>query len=439
MDAWDRVPTPLKVAAGYLLFVAFGAVMLLLPWSSHDGLSVSEASFTAMSAVTVTGLSVISAADDLTLFGQIVLLLLIQVGGVGLIVLTVAVLAALGAKAGISPRSLLKGDVGVGKRTRLVLMMRRVVKIVLLCELAAAALLAFAFVPEQGWAAGLWNALFHAVSAFNHAGFDIFGDSLKSHAGSPYVLWVVSLTFIFSSLGFIVYAELREARHWSLLSLHTKLMLSGTAVLLIVPMVLIIVLEWTNPATLGSVEGIWQKLSVAWFESATTRTAGFAALPTDEFRPATTWIQSALMHIGGGSGSTSGGMKITTVAVVVLSAVAFYRKTTDVRIFQTMVPPSQVHKATTLFIVSILTYFVATGLLHATQDIDAVDLRFEAMSAIATVGLSRGATGELDGFGRAVIMTLMFLGRLGPLTLGYLIAAQRPPLTRYPDGEIHLG
>ncbi len=439
MSVWDRIPTPLKLAGFDLAFIALGTALLMMPFSSKAGLTLSEASFTAMSAVTVTGLSVISAADDLTFIGQAILLFLIQIGGVGLIVVTVAVLSALGARAGIDPRSLLKGDVGVGRRSRLVGMMRRVVKIVILCELAVAALLALAWVPEYGWAQGTWHAVFHAVSAFNHAGFDIFGNSLQDYRGSPYVLIVVSCAFIASSLGFIVYAELRTERHWRLLSLHTKLMISGTLILLLVPLPVFAALEWSNSETLGGLDSFGDKLAASWFAVATPRTAGFAALPTDEMRSGTSFLRSVLMFIGGGSGSTSGGVKITTVAVVLLSAIAFYRKSDDVTVFKTAVARGQVHKAVTLIVVTVLLYLLATFLLLSTQDAASEDLRYEATSALATVGLSRGATGELDGFGRAVIMALMFLGRVGPLTLGYLLAAQRPPLTRYPKGEIHLG
>ena len=438
MPAWRDIPTPLKIAALYIGFIAFGSFLLGLPASAATDLTASEAIFTATSAVTVTGLSVITPADDLSLFGQAVLLFLIQLGGVGLIAITVGVLSALGLQIGASGRAILQGDVGIGHRTRIVGLVKRITKVVIAFELVAAALLATVFVPEYGWAQGLWHALFHAVSAFNHAGFDIFSDSLQGYTTMPFVLLVVSGTFILSSLGFIVYADLREGWRWHRLSLHTKLMLVGTPVLLLLPWALTLWLEWSNPDTLGAL-GMGDKLAAGWFASATPRTAGFATLDTAELSPATTWMVMALMIVGGGSGSTAGGIKVSTVLVLGLAAVAYFRKTRDIRVFRTSVSEKQVHKALALMWVTLLVYLVAMFVLLATQDIDFLDLQFEAMSALATVGLSRGVTGDLDQTGRNVIMVLMLLGRLGPLTLGYLIAAQRPPLTRYPNGEIHLG
>ena len=434
-----RVPTPLKIAAVYVGFILIGACLLGLPAASHDGLTATEAIFTSTSAVTVTGLSVITAGEDLTFFGQLVLAFLIQMGGVGLITLTVAVLAALGSRVGMEPRTLLQGDIGIGRTTRLVRLVLRIAKVVVLCELAAAVLLAVAFIPRHGWADGIWHAVFHAVSAFNHAGFDLFGDSLQSWTENAYVLFVVSGTFILSSLGFIVYLDMRNGWRWGGLSLHTKLMLVGTPVLLLVPFLGIAALEWTNPDTLGALSGPSDKLPAAWFAAATPRTAGFATLDTAELQPATTWLIMALMIIGGGSGSTAGGIKVTTVFVLALSAIAFFRKSGDIRIFRMSVADKQVQKALALMWITLLVYLLAMFILLATQDADPLDLQFEAMSALATVGLSRGVTGELDQTGRTVLMMLMVLGRLGPLTLGYIIAAQRPPLTRYPNGEIHLG
>ena len=438
LPAWRDVPMPLKIAGLYVGFIVFGTCLLLLPWSSKDGLSLSEAAFTATSAVTVTGLSVITPADDLTGFGQAMLLLLIQFGGVGLIALTVAVLAALGVRVGMDGRALLQGDMGIGRQSRLIQLIRRIVKVVLLFELGAAALLAVVFVPEHGVGQGLWHAVFHAVSAFNHAGFDIFGNSLQDYTSNAYVLLVVSFTFILSSLGFIVYADLRAGWRWHKLTLHTKLMLVGTLVLLVVPWMLTLGLEWSNPDTLGPLQTS-DKLAAGWFASVTPRTAGFATLDTAALSPATTWMVMALMIVGGGSGSTAGGIKVTTVVVLALAALAFFRKSSDIRVFRTSVAANQVQKALALMWVTLIVYLIAMFLLLATQDIAFLNLQFEAMSALATVGLSRGVTGDLDQAGRIVIMVLMLLGRLGPLTLGYVIAAQRPPLTRYPNGEIHLG
>ncbi|WP_298912533.1 potassium transporter TrkG [uncultured Algimonas sp.] len=440
MREWlDGLPTPLKIAVAYLAFVAFGTFLLWLPVSSHAGLSVSEAAFTATSAVTVTGLSVIDVGAELTFAGEFVLLLLIQFGGVGLITLTVFVLSALGMTVGVERLTLMHSEIGAGKRTRILKLITRIVKIVMVGQALCAAILAWLWIPEMGWRDGLWMAVFHAVSAFNHAGFDLFGNSLKDFATDPFVLLTVSITFVLSSLGFIVYADLRHGWRWARLNLHTRLMLVGTAVLIVVPVALFILLERDNPQTLGQTASGLEMFGLAFFQSVTPRTAGFAAVDTASLEDATTWMTMILMTIGGGTGSTAGGIKVTTIIVLLLAAVAYFRQTRHIRIFRTSVDRRQVHKAMTLGIIAGLVMCVTTFVLLATQTTDMIDTMFEATSALGTVGLSRGITGDLDQTGRTTVMILMFLGRLGPLTLGYLIASQRPPLTRYPNGEIHLG
>ncbi|MGB3457378.1 MAG: potassium transporter TrkG, partial [Litorimonas sp.] len=340
---------------------------------------------------------------------------------------------------GVERRSLLQGEVGTGQRTRVLNLVGRIVKIVVAGQTISAVILAALWVPEMGWRDGVWMAVFHAVSAFNHAGFDLFGNSLKDFAADPWVLITVGATFVLSSLGFIVYSDLRHGLRWARLDLHTKLMLVGTAVLVIVPTVLFFWLEAGNPNTLGQVSGPLETAALAFFQAATPRTAGFTAVDTAAMSDATTFLTLPLMIIGGGTGSTAGGIKVTTVIVLVLVSVAYFRKSSHIRVFRTSVETNQVHKALTLAVLTLLIFITATFLLLATQAVTLVDTMFEATSALATVGLSRGITGELDQTGRTILMILMFLGRLGPLTLGYLIAAKRPPLTRYPNGEIHLG
>lgn len=433
------IPPPAVLALLYGALIVLGTGLLKLPGATVAPVSWADALFTATSAVTVTGLAVLDTGSDFTLFGQAVILGLIQLGGLGLMTFAVLVLSMLGLPVGLSHHLFLREDLNQTSLHDLLRLVRVILKVVLLCEGIGLALLAIAFVPEFGWAEGLWQALFHTVSAFNNAGFGLFSDSLTRWATDPLVNLVVPALIIVGGIGFSVLSDIYRTRRWGGFSLHTKIMLAGTAVLLVWSVAAVAALEWTNPATLGAFDSPWERLMVAWFQGVTTRTAGFNTVDIAALHDSTALMVISLMLIGAGSTSTAGGIKVTTFVVLLLATVAFFKRRQTVTAFGRSLGHEEVMKVLALTTLSLLLVMVSTFLVSISHDGDFLDLAFEVASAFGTVGLSRGATGELDGFGRAILIGLMFLGRVGPLTLGFVLATRVPPRIRYPAGRVFLG
>lgn len=433
------LPAPALLALMYLALILVGALILMLPMSHYGAVGPAEALFTATSAVTVTGLVVVDTGSDLTLFGQIAVAVLIQMGGLGLMVFAVLLLSALGIPLGLPHRVALRHDLNQTSMHNLIVLARRVMQIAIAVELVGAALLLAVFVPEFGWAQGTWHAIFHSVSAFNNAGFALFPDSLSRWATDPLVNIVIPLMFIVSGLGFIVIGDVIAKRRWHRLSLHSKLMIVGTAALIVWGCLSFAILEWTNPATLGAFEHWWERAIAAWFQGVTPRTAGFNTIDTAAMRDETALVTISLMLIGGGSTSTAGGIKVTTFIVLILATVAFFRRHSELAVFGRSIGTDEVMKVLALTMVSLLVVMVSLFLLMAVQDGDFLRLSFEIASAFGTVGLSMGETGELTTAGQMIVIVVMFLGRVGPLTLGFFLATRSRPRVRHPEGQVYLG
>ena len=434
-----RLPPPATLTVLYAGLVALGAALLKLPFAAEGPVRWSDAVFTSASAVTVTGLVVIDTGSHLTVFGQAVVVGLIQLGGLGLMAFAVLVLSSLGLPMGLPGRLALREDLGQTSLRDLFALVRLIVVVVVVCEVAGAVALAFAFVPNLGWGAGLWYAVFHSVSAFNNAGFALWPDSLTPYATDPVVNLVVPALFIIGGLGFAVIADLWAKRAWRPLMLHSKLMLVGTAALITWGVATFAALEWTNPATLGAYESPWDKAVVAWFQGVTPRTAGFNTTDIGATHDSTAFLLISLMLVGGGPTSTAGGIKVTTFLVLLLATVAFFKRRSELTAFGRSIPLEDVLRVTALVSVAILFVMVATFLVLLRHDGEFMDLAFEVASAFGTVGLSRGATGDLDATGRAVIVFMMFAGRVGPLTLGFFLATRTQPRVRYPKSPVFLG
>ena len=434
------LPPPALLAVLYALLIAGGAGCLKLPIAAPASISWSDAVFMATSAVTVTGLVVIDPGTQLTGFGQAVIAVLIQLGGLGLMTFAVIVLSSLGLPIGLPQKLFLQEDLDQTSISSVLGLVTVIFQVVLLCVVIGWVALMFVTVPEHGWGEGLWQALFHSVSAFNNAGFSLYPDSLTRYATSPLVNVVVPALFIVGGLGFAVLSDVARLRRWSAFSLHTKLMLAGTAWLIALSMLAFCALEWTNPGTLGAYDRAADRLWVGWFQAVTPRTAGFNTTDTSAYRDATTLLTIVLMVIGGGSTSTAGGIKVTTFIVLLLATAAFFRRRRELHAYGNRIALDQVLKVMALVTISggviVGALFV---LLIAEPEVGFLVLFFEAASAFGTVGLGQGATGELGQVGRAVICLLMFLGRVGPLTLGFFLATNVPPRVRYPASPIYLG
>ena len=431
-------PPPLVLVMLYASLILVGTLGLMLPIATTAPISWSDAMFTATSAVTVTGLAVVDTGQGFTFFGQALICLLIQLGGLGLMTFAVLILSMLGIPIGFSNRLYLREDLNQTSATDLLALTKTILRVVLLCEIIGAAILAMVFVPEFGVQRGLWSAVFHAVSAFNNAGFSLYPDSLSHWVGNPLINITVPCLFILGGLGFTVIADIWRLRSWQKYSLHSKLMLVGTAILLIFSFAAFAALEWNNPSTLGGLD--WPaKLWASWFQGATTRTAGFNTVDMAGLTDASSLMFMILMVIGAGSTSTGGGIKVTTFIVLFLATLAFFKRQTTIDVFGRRIGPEQIVKVLALVMVSLS--IVLTGLFTMLifHEGRFLDVTFETLSAFGTVGLSRGITADLDNLGRLIIMVIMFIGRVGPLTIGFLLATQRPKRISYPAGRIYLG
>ena len=439
VTALSQLPPPLILAGLYAVLIGLGAAALKLPFAHTVPVSWSDVVFTSTSAVTVTGLVVLDTGAHLTLFGQMVLAFLIQMGGLGLMTFAVLILGALGLPVGITGTLYLREDLNQSSVHHLSKLVVTILKVVLYCELAGAMLLAVTFIPRFGVWQGIWESVFHSISAFNNAGFSTFPDGLMSFATDPVVNTVIPALFIIGGIGYVVLHDIftqKSRRAWSL---HTKIMLLGTAILIPWSVGMFAVLEWDNPGTLGQFDSTMARLTISWFQGVTTRTAGFNTTDIGALHDSTSMMVISLMLIGGGPASTAGGIKVTTFVVMMIATVAFFRRQQQLHAFGRSIALDQVLKVMALTAISMVLVFVGVFLLTASHEGHFLDISFEVASAFGTVGLSRGYSGELSGFGRAVIIAIMFLGRVGPLTLGFFLATRVIPRVRYPESRVYLG
>lgn len=433
------VPPPILLALLYALLAAFGMALLKLPFATTTDITWMDALFTSVSAITVTGLVVIDTGSDLTFFGQAVIVTLIQLGGLGLMTFATLVLSSLGLPIGFEHRVFLRDDLGQTSLSDLLSLVKIVLRVVLLCEALGVAALCFVTVPEFGWSAGLWQAVFHSISAFNNAGFALFPDSLTRWATNPIINISIPALYIIGGLGFGVLWDISRHQRWNPLTLHSKLMLVGTAGLLLWAYVAFAALEWNNPGTLGALESTADKLWVSWFQASTPRTAGFNTTDIAQLENPTVLLFISLMLIGGGSTSTAGGIKVTTFIVLLLATYAFFRRRPRMRAFGRSLGFEEALKVMALITIAGMVILSGMFLMTISYDGDFLNLAFETVSAFGTVGLSRGSTVELDTIGRLTIIAIMFLGRVGPLTLGLFLATTTPTRIKYPETKIYLG
>ncbi|HPE62343.1 MAG: TrkH family potassium uptake protein [Thiothrix sp.] len=429
---------PALLTLGFMTLIVAGAVLLKLPFASHAPTSWLDALFTATSAVTVTGLVVVDTGSHYTLFGQIVIALLIQVGGLGFMTFAVVGASMLGTKIGFLQQRVAQEAMNQTSLARVGQTARAVLIYSLSIEFAGYVILLLRWGPELGWIQAGWEAFFYTVSAFNNAGFALNANSLMPYAGSWVVNLVITGLFITGGIGFVVLIDVWEKRRWRLLSVNTRMVLLATLIINVTAFLLIWLLEINNPATLAGLD--WQSQALtAWFQAVTPRTAGFNTLDIAAMTNASLVLIMLLMFIGGGSLSTASGLKVGTFVVLMMSTFAFLRQREDVTVLKRTVPLTQVMKALSLMMASLFLVFMGIFILDATEHTTFLKVVFEVVSAISTVGLSIGLTGELSEVGRVVVIFLMVAGRLGPLTLAYLIASPRRTQIRYADAKLQIG
>ncbi|MFD0768663.1 TrkH family potassium uptake protein [Bacillus sp. CGMCC 1.60114] len=438
-DRFIRLSPPQILAIGFFALILVGGILLKLPIATKTSISWVNAFFTATSAATVTGLGVVDANSTFTIFGQVVIMLLIQTGGLGLMTIAILIVWVLGKKIGLRHRLLIGEALNQTNIGGLVKLVKRVFFFSICIELVGVVFLAIRFVPEFGLGKGLYYSLFHVVAAYNNAGFALWLDNLTRYVGDPIINIGICSLIVIGGLGFTVLIDIWYSRSFRKLALHSKIMIVGTIVLSIFAMIVIFLLEYNNVKTLGSLSSLSEKLWASFFQGITPRTAGFNTIDYGSMRESTLFFTMVLMFIGAGSVSTGGGIKLTTFVILITSVISFFKKKEDVVLFRRTIKMSTVMRALSIVIASQFLIFVAVFILMLTEQFSFIELLFETVSAFGTVGLSMGITADLSSFGKCVIMFVMFCGLIGPLTLVFSLARPAKQKIRYPSEDVFTG
>lgn len=435
----------------FLVAILVGSLLLSLPISSADGRGVPylDALFTATTATCVTGLVTVSTAHAWSVFGQIVILFLIQIGGLGIITVMSGLMILLNRKMGIGDRLLIQDAFNLNTLSGLSEFVKKVLIGTFVIEGIGALMYMTVFVPELG-ARGIWVSVFNSISAFCNAGMDIIGDtSLCNYATNPIINLTTSLLIILGGIGYIVWWDIIRVigdarggrrRLFSRLTLHSRIAIIATAVLIIGGAVLILLFEYNNPATMADLSW-FDKIQVALFQSVTTRTAGFASVPQENLTDPTALVSLLLMFIGGSPVGTAGGIKTVTLVVLISSAIANIKGKNEVTLLNRRVSRSGVEKAAAVCTMAFGIFFASTLLLSAVCDAPLIDVIYETASATATVGLTRGLTPTLNPIGKLIVIATMYLGRVGPISLALALGGNRKSnnLIKNPTEEISIG
>ncbi|MBP1905631.1 trk system potassium uptake protein TrkH [Paenibacillus turicensis] len=438
-----KLSPPQMLVLGFSGMILIGTFLLMLPIANHTGESLAfiDAFFTATSATSVTGLVVRDTGTFFTTFGQVVIMILIQIGGLGFMTMATLFALVFRRKISLKDRLILQEAMNQGSMEGIVRLIRKVLYYSLIIEGSAAVLLAIRFAVDMPILRAIYFGLFHAVSMFNNAGFDLFGQfhSLTNYVGDPIVNIVVMFLIVSGGIGFIVIADLISYRKNRRLSLHAKVVLSMTAALIAIGFITIFIFEFTNKATLSPLS--WgEKLWSALFQSVTSRTAGANTLDIGSMRQATQFFMIILMFIGASPGSTGGGIKTTTFAILAGAVIAMITRKNDVILFRYRLAQERIFKAVTITMFSLFWVIAIAMILSVTEAAPFLSILFEAMSAFGTVGLSMGLTTELSVVGKVFICLTMFVGRVGLLTLAYALGPKKErELFRYPEGKIIIG
>ena len=435
------------IAVIFAVIILCGTGLLMLPQASQDGRSCSflNALFTATSATCVTGLTPFDTYTQWSTFGQWVLLSLIEIGGLGFMSAATLVIFILRKKIGLKQRLVMAQALSLNELDGVVKLQRTVLVGSLAMETLGALVLTLRFWPEYGFRHALRWGVFHSVSAFCNAGFDIFGElapgsSLQLFREDPVVLLTLAALIVVGGLGFLVWEELAEKRTFQKLSVYSRLVLSATGILLLCGWVLTCLLEWNNPETLGSLD-TGGKLLGGFFQSVTLRTAGFDAINQSALTEGSKAVSMVFMLIGGSSGSTAGGLKTVTFLVLLLFIASRARGRSVVTVYRRTIPDNQVMNAMTIAIIMIVLAMFGGIFISATAPVSFTDALFEAVSALGTVGLTAGATGLLSAPAKILIIVFMYFGRVGVLTisLGFLMGNQAVERFRYAETTLLIG
>lgn len=448
---FDHLSTTHIILLSFIVAIFLGSTLLALPISSATGEAVPfiDALFTATTSVCVTGLVTLPTVSAWSPFAQVVILILIQVGGLGIITIMTGVMLSFHKRIGMGGRFLLQDAFNLNSTSGIIRFIERVLIGTFVVEGIGALLCMTVLVPEYG-AKGIWMSVFHAVSAFCNAGMDIIAeDSLCGYALNPMINLVTSALIILGGIGYIVWWDVlhvlkevkkRKWRCFQGLTLHSKIALSTTAILLTAGTAAFFIFEYHNPLTL---EGLtfFDKMQMAFFQSVTTRTAGFASIPQQDLTNASAMVSLFLMFIGGSPVGTAGGVKTVTIAVLFMSAAATIQNKEEADLFQRRIAKQAISKAAAVVSMSFIIMFVSTVLLSVVTNGDALDIVYETVSATATVGLTRNLTPGLNLWGKLIIICTMYLGRVGPISLAIAFSTKKENrnIIKNPTEDISVG
>lgn len=423
------------IMLSFLLLIGIGSILLAMPFSAADGITLPyiDALFTATTSVCVTGLVTVSTMSAWSIWGQLIILLLIQIGGLGVITIISMFMINLHKKIGLGDRMLIQAAFNLNTLSGLVRFVKKVVLGTLIVEGMGALLYMLVFVPEYG-IRGIWISVFNSVSAFCNAGMDVLSEnSLCEYALNPLVNAVTCMLIVLGGIGYIVWWDvvrtLGNFRRQGIkclkgLTVQSKLAVSMTFGLIFFGAILIFVFEYYNPLTMAEYS-VWERIQLSVFQSVTTRTAGFATIPQQNLTNASSIISLLLMFIGGSPAGTAGGIKTVTMAVLVAAALSSIGNKNEVTFFNRNISKEAISKSVAIMSMSFATAFFATVLLAAVTNADALDIMYETISATATVGLSRGLTATLNIWGKIIIIITMYLGRIGPISLAIVFSIRK--------------
>lgn len=442
-------PTQVMVI-GFASVIFIGALLLNLPISSKEGESIGflNALFTATSAVCVTGLIVVDTASYWSIFGQVVIIMLIQVGGLGFMTVTTMFALITGKKINLKERLLIQESLNQMDLSGIVRLARYVLMMTFAIEGTGAFLLSLVFIPQFGLARGIWYSIFHSISAFCNAGFDLMGTvsgpftSITSYYNNPIIVITIAMLIVLGGLGFPVILNIIREKRYSKFSLHTKVVIFTTITLIFIGTILIFAVEYARPETIGNFS-MKDKILAAFFQSVTARTAGFNTIDLTKLRESTIFIMIILMFIGASPASTGGGIKTTTLATLMLSVKSVILGKTDIEIYGRRIGESTVRKSMGIFVVAISVVVLGTLMISITQPhFTLTASAFEVASAFATVGLSIGGSPTLTPIGKLLIIMFMFMGRVGSLTIFMAFMSggnKKIQPIRYPEGRLMVG
>ena len=431
---------PMVLSLGFAILITVGGLLLSLPFFTKSGQATPlvDSLFVAASASCVTGLTPVNTLEHWNTYGHIIIIILIQIGGLGVMSLASIIPLILGKKIGMKSRQILKEQLNVESLEGMIVLFKYVLAFTFATEILGAILLSIKFVPLYGAGKGVWYAVFHSISAFCNAGFDILGDSIYSFREDLLINLTLCALVIVGGLGFVVTSELFRRRSFKKLSTHSKLVLMVTAILLIFGTLMFLFLE--NEDGVLQYESLKGSILESFFQSVVARTAGFYSVDLSKIKDSTALMLMGLMFVGGSPGSTAGGIKTTTLGVLFLSTHAVVRGESEPVVFGRHISTETVRKALAIFLVSIVIILSVSFMLTITESAPLVDILYETVSALATVGASKGITPHLTDAGKNLITLCMYLGRIGPMTMAFAFGMKaKKSLIRYPESFISIG